>query len=114
MQVEAKKAVPKEENPGAKQANGLSQRTKKIFVGGLAPSVDEHAFRKYFEQYGVVDDAVVMCVPSPLETPSFISQSPSHHESASAASRCRGALCIGQPCFTDESKSGRELMVSIW
>lgn len=58
--VEAKKAVPKEENPGAKQANGLSQRTKKIFVGGLAPSVDEHAFRKYFEQYGTVDDAVVM------------------------------------------------------
>ena len=37
-----------------------SQRTKKIFVGGLAPSVDEQAFRKYFEQYGEVEDAVVM------------------------------------------------------
>ena len=47
LKVEAKKAVPKEDQPAGKQANGLSsQRTKKIFVGGLAPSVDEHAFRK--------------------------------------------------------------------
>lgn len=61
--MEAKKAVPKEDHPSAKQANGLSsQRTKKIFVGGLAPSVDEQAFRKYFEQYGPVEDAVVMWV----------------------------------------------------
>ena len=61
LQVEAKKAVPKEEHPAGKQPNGVSsQRTKKIFVGGLAPSVDEHAFKKYFEQYGAVEDAVVM------------------------------------------------------
>lgn len=60
-QVEAKKAVPKEDHPSSKHTNGLtSQRTKKIFVGGLAPSVDEQAFRKYFEQYGTVEDAVVM------------------------------------------------------
>ena len=62
LQVEAKKAVPKEDHPGGKQPMGAasSQRTKKIFVGGLAPSVDEQAFRKYFEQYGEVEDAVVM------------------------------------------------------
>ena len=61
LQVEAKKAVPKEDNPAGRTASGsLSQRTKKIFVGGLAPSVDEQAFRKYFEQYGEVEDAVVM------------------------------------------------------
>jgi len=62
LQVEAKKAVPKEDNPSGKQPPGgaISQRTKKIFVGGLAPSVDEQAFRKYFEQYGEVEDAVVM------------------------------------------------------
>jgi len=29
-------------------------------VGGLAPTVDEKAFREYFEQYGAVKDAVVM------------------------------------------------------
>ena len=61
VQVEAKKAVPKEDHPSNKPTNGVSsQRTKKIFVGGLAPSVDEQAFRKYFEQYGAVEDAVVM------------------------------------------------------
>lgn len=31
-----------------------------IFVGGLAPSVDELAFQQYFEQFGPVEDAVVM------------------------------------------------------
>lgn len=29
-------------------------------MGGLAPTVDEKAFREYFEQYGSVKDAVVM------------------------------------------------------
>lgn len=61
-QVEAKKAVPKEEHPGRAQGgSGLpSGRTRKVFVGGLAPSVDEAALRQYFEQFGPVDDAVVM------------------------------------------------------
>ena len=53
--------MPKEDNPAGRAASGsLNQRTKKIFVGGLAPSVDEQAFRKYFESYGQVEDAVVM------------------------------------------------------
>jgi hypothetical protein len=30
------------------------QRTKKIFVGGLAPSVDENALKGYFEHFGEV------------------------------------------------------------
>ena len=29
-------------------------------MGGLAPTVDELAFRQYFEQFGAVEDAVVM------------------------------------------------------
>lgn len=36
------------------------QRTKKIFVGGLAATVDEGIFRGYFEEFGTVEDAVVM------------------------------------------------------
>lgn len=32
----------------------LPQRTKKIFVGGLAASVDEETFRAYFEDFGAV------------------------------------------------------------
>ena len=60
-QVEAKKAVPKVEQAGVKPLNGTCfSRTKKIFVGGLAPTVDEAAFRMYFERYGDVEDAVVM------------------------------------------------------
>ncbi|CAD7705151.1 unnamed protein product [Ostreobium quekettii] len=60
-EVEAKKAVPKEEHQAKKSSGEAgSQRSKKVFVGGLAPSVDEKAFREYFEQYGPVKDAVVM------------------------------------------------------
>jgi RNA-binding protein Musashi len=61
-EVEAKRALPKEESPVSKdmQAAASGQRTKKIFVGGLAGTVDEAAFREYFEKYGAVDDAVVM------------------------------------------------------
>lgn len=61
VQVEAKKAVPKLEQGGVKPLNGTSlTRTKKIFVGGLAPSVDENIFRAYFQRFGEVEDAVVM------------------------------------------------------
>lgn len=59
--MEAKKAVPKEEHQAKKQSGEItSQRSRKVFVGGLAPSVDEKAFREYFERYGAVKDAVVM------------------------------------------------------
>lgn len=34
--------------------------SKKIFVGGLAPSVTEQDFRGYFEEFGKITDAVVM------------------------------------------------------
>ncbi|KAK9864834.1 hypothetical protein WJX84_005922 [Apatococcus fuscideae] len=62
-EVDAKKAVPKDDSGPGKQAlpNGMGQgRSKKIFVGGLAPSVDETAFRRHFERFGSVEDAVVM------------------------------------------------------
>ena len=54
--MEAKKALPKEDSPVSKdqQAAATGQRTKKVFVGGLAPSVDEEAFRAYFEEFGQV------------------------------------------------------------
>jgi len=35
-------------------------RTKKIFVGGLPPTLAEEKFRQYFEAYGHVTDVVVM------------------------------------------------------
>ena len=55
VQVEAKKAVPKEEHPSGRVFDsGNPQRTKKIFVGGLAPSVDESVLKGYFESFGEV------------------------------------------------------------
>jgi hypothetical protein len=58
-QVEAKKAVPKEEHPVGRGPDGGSpQRTKKIFVGGLAPSVDESVLKGYFERFGEVRSSV--------------------------------------------------------
>lgn len=59
--MEAKKAVPKDENePSIAPVSGSVVKTRKIFVGGLAPGVDELVLREYFEQFGEVEDAVVM------------------------------------------------------
>jgi len=69
--VEVKKAVPRDRAPppvsggGGGGGGGNGRRpavgpVKKIFVGGLAPSVTEPEFRSYFEKYGKVTDAVVM------------------------------------------------------
>ncbi|KAG7015557.1 Heterogeneous nuclear ribonucleoprotein 1 [Cucurbita argyrosperma subsp. argyrosperma] len=65
--VEAKKAVPKDDqnmlnrNIGSSvQGSPSSGRTKKIFVGGLASTVTEADFQKYFDQFGTITDVVVM------------------------------------------------------
>eukprot|EP00955_Chlamydomonas_euryale_P065812 359359-Chlamydomonas_euryale.AAC.2 len=74
-QVEAKKAVPKEDQPpssgeggpsssvgggGSGAASAAGSKGRKVFVGGLAASVDDAMLREYFEAYGEVEDAVVM------------------------------------------------------
>lgn len=73
--VEAKRALPREEQQISKAGNGNhngggfgggggggggNNRTKKIFVGGLPPALTEEEFRRYFESYGSVTDVVVM------------------------------------------------------
>ncbi|KAL3828279.1 hypothetical protein ACJIZ3_017081 [Penstemon smallii] len=67
--VEAKRAMSREEqqvskvgNPGGARnfGGGGSTRTKKIFVGGLPPTLSEEGFRQYFEAYGSVTDVVIM------------------------------------------------------
>eukprot|EP01025_Chloroclados_australasicus_P069280 TRINITY_DN9754_c0_g1_i1.p2 TRINITY_DN9754_c0_g1~~TRINITY_DN9754_c0_g1_i1.p2 ORF type:complete len:384 (+),score=47.99 TRINITY_DN9754_c0_g1_i1:637-1788(+) len=67
-EVETRLAIPKEAM--AIQARGAgsglsgnlqsSAQDRKIFVGGLAPTVSERVFREYFLQFGPIDDAVVM------------------------------------------------------
>ncbi|XP_051133843.1 heterogeneous nuclear ribonucleoprotein 1-like isoform X2 [Andrographis paniculata] len=67
--VEAKKAVPRDDqqlinrnisSSSSIQGSPGPGRTKKIFVGGLAPTVTESDFRSYFEQFGTITDVVVM------------------------------------------------------
>ncbi|KAK6161232.1 hypothetical protein DH2020_004613 [Rehmannia glutinosa] len=67
--VEAKRALSREEQQVSKVGNtggtrnfggGGGTRTKKIFVGGLPPTLSEDGFRQYFEAYGMVTDVVIM------------------------------------------------------
>ncbi|KAL6520486.1 hypothetical protein OROHE_017074 [Orobanche hederae] len=64
--VEAKKAVPRDDHQNFNRNSGSIQgspgpiRTKKIFVGGLASTVTETDFKKYFDQFGTITDVVVM------------------------------------------------------
>lgn len=64
--VEAKKAVPRDDqyilnrNSSSIQGSPSPGRTKKIFVGGLASTVTDADFKKYFEQFGTINDVVVM------------------------------------------------------
>ncbi|PKU76641.1 Heterogeneous nuclear ribonucleoprotein 1 [Dendrobium catenatum] len=66
--VEAKKAVPRDDQCllnrnsgcGSIQGSPVPGRIKKIFVGGLASTVTDSDFRKYFEQFGTINDVVVM------------------------------------------------------
>ncbi|XP_059661186.1 heterogeneous nuclear ribonucleoprotein 1-like [Cornus florida] len=64
--VEAKKAVPRDDQNTMSRSSSSVQispspgRTKKIFVGGLASTITESEFKKYFEQFGTITDVVVM------------------------------------------------------
>ncbi|CAL0307365.1 unnamed protein product [Lupinus luteus] len=64
--VEAKKAVPRDDQhainrqPGSVLGSPGLGRTKKIFVGGLPPTITESDFKQYFDQFGTITDVVVM------------------------------------------------------
>ncbi|XWS31051.1 hypothetical protein CRYUN_Cryun23aG0043900 [Craigia yunnanensis] len=64
--VEAKKAVPRDDqNIMSRSTTSIHGspgpgRTRKIFVGGLASTVTENDFKKYFDQFGNITDVVVM------------------------------------------------------
>ncbi|KAF8525840.1 hypothetical protein BU17DRAFT_41224, partial [Hysterangium stoloniferum] len=48
--IDPKRAIPRQEH----------NRTQKVFVGGLAPSVTNESMRHFFSQFGKVIDATVM------------------------------------------------------
>jgi len=60
--VDCKLAVPREASvvpPAAPEIQPVL-RTKKMFVGGLSPEVTDQDFREYFQQFGELEDSVVM------------------------------------------------------
>ncbi|KAE8668716.1 Heteroproteinous nuclear ribonucleoprotein 1 [Hibiscus syriacus] len=64
--VEAKKAVPRDDqNIMSRSTSSIHGspgpgHARKIFVGGLASTVTESDFKKYFDQFGNITDVVVM------------------------------------------------------
>ncbi|KAK6918754.1 RNA recognition motif domain [Dillenia turbinata] len=64
--VEAKKAVPRDDQNVMSRSSGSIHgspgpgHTRKIFVGGLASTVTESDFKRYFDQFGTITDVVVM------------------------------------------------------
>jgi RNA-binding protein Musashi len=62
--VDCKIAIPKDHITSAQdipveEANGLSN-ARKIFVGGLPPTLQEADMRNYFEKFGEIDQCVIM------------------------------------------------------
>lgn len=49
-QIDAKRSVPQDQKP----------KSKKIFVGGLAPDTTEEQFREHFEQFGKIGESQIM------------------------------------------------------
>ena len=58
--VDCKRAVPRDQNAAQVPPMAQSYKTKKMFVGGLPPDVTDEMFRNFFEQFGEVEDSVVM------------------------------------------------------
>lgn len=71
FKVDVKRAMSREEQQvsgrsgnfnGSRSSGGdaYNNKTKKIFVGGLPPTLTDEEFRQYFENYGPVADVVIM------------------------------------------------------
>lgn len=58
-QVDCKRAVPRDQQ-GEYVKEDTPVKTRKLFVGGLPQAISEEQFRQYFEQYGPIEDSVIM------------------------------------------------------
>ena len=58
--VDCKRAVPRDQSHGQASQAAPYFKTKKMFVGGLPPDVTNESFLGFFEQFGEVEDSVVI------------------------------------------------------
>eukprot|EP00331_Platyophrya_macrostoma_P032590 CAMPEP_0176457406 /NCGR_PEP_ID=MMETSP0127-20121128/31913_1 /TAXON_ID=938130 /ORGANISM="Platyophrya macrostoma, Strain WH" /LENGTH=480 /DNA_ID=CAMNT_0017847647 /DNA_START=198 /DNA_END=1640 /DNA_ORIENTATION=- len=58
-ELDCNRAIPRTHDDEAGGDNS-SKKTKKLFVGGLPQGLPEDEFRKYFEQFGKIEDSVIM------------------------------------------------------
>ena len=58
--VDCKRAVPREQGQNSGTSANPYFKTKKMFVGGLPPDVTNESCRLFFEQFGDVEDSVVI------------------------------------------------------
>jgi RNA recognition motif-containing protein len=58
-EIDCKRAIPRDQQPESGK-EGANYRTKKLFVGGLTQTTTEEQFRGYFEQFGEIEDSVIM------------------------------------------------------
>ncbi|OMJ89818.1 hypothetical protein SteCoe_7997 [Stentor coeruleus] len=58
--VDCKRAVPREQSHPQGSSSAPSFKTNKMFVGGLPPDVTNENFRAFFEQFGEIEDSVVI------------------------------------------------------
>lgn len=56
--VDCKPAVPTKQGTAPQDTAGY--RTKKLFVGGLPPDINEDSFRRFFDAFGDIEDSIVM------------------------------------------------------
>jgi len=57
-EIDCKRAIPRDQHSEAGKDG--SYRTKKLFVGGLTQTTTEEQFKQYFEQFGTIEDSVIM------------------------------------------------------
>eukprot|EP00331_Platyophrya_macrostoma_P005932 CAMPEP_0176424420 /NCGR_PEP_ID=MMETSP0127-20121128/10828_1 /TAXON_ID=938130 /ORGANISM="Platyophrya macrostoma, Strain WH" /LENGTH=409 /DNA_ID=CAMNT_0017805477 /DNA_START=247 /DNA_END=1476 /DNA_ORIENTATION=- len=58
-ELDCKRAVPRDQRSESSK-DETSFRTKKLFVGGLTQTTTEESFKEYFEQFGKIEDWVIM------------------------------------------------------
>lgn len=86
-QIDPKRAIPRAEH----------ERTAKVFVGGLAPSVTSEGLKEFLSQFGQVMDATVMFDKETTRSKGFAFATFSDEDAVSRAMAASGIELQGKP-----------------